>query len=84
MAIAATAALSLIRIDLAVVLVTVRLGFKLGNVLTIRVDGHVEVAGLRIDAKPGDVNKAFGLLRNINGAANDNKKAAEQSTDEGI
>ena len=65
MAIAAAAAPSLIGSDPIVVSVTIRPGFELGGVLTIRIDGHVggpivEVARLRTDTKPGDVNEALG------------------------
>ena len=89
MAIAVAAAPSSIGSNLPIVLVTIRPGFKLGNVLTIRVGGHddgpiIEVAGLRTDTEPGDVNKVLVLLHDINDAAKDNKNATEQPPDKGI
>ena len=89
MAIAAAAASSLIGSDLAVVSVTIRTVFKLGNVLAIWVEGHgggpiVEVDGLQTDAEHGDVNEALVLLHNITGTANDDEKATEQPPDKGI
>ena len=79
MAIASAAAPSSIGSDPTVVLVTIRPGFELGGVLTIRIDGHdgcpiVVFAGLRTDAEPGDVNEALGLLRDIDGATNDTRR----------
>ena len=67
MAIAAAAAPSSIGSGLTAVSVTIHPGFKLGDVLTIRVDGHgggsiVEAAGLWTDTKPGNINKALVLI----------------------
>ena len=89
MAIAATAATLSNGSNLTTVSVIIRPGFKLGDVLTIRVDGHgsgpiIDVAGLRTDAEPDDVNEALGLLCNIDGAANDDEKATERPPDEGM
>ena len=89
MAIAAAAAPSSISSDPTVVSVTIRPGSELGGVLTIRIDGHggcpiVVFAGLRTNAEPGDVNEALGLLRDIDGAANDDEKATERPLGEGI
>ena len=86
---AAAAAPSSISSVLSVVLITIWLGFKLDDVLTIRVDGHggspiVEVARLRTNTGPGDIIEALVLLRDVDDAANDNEKATEQSSVEGI
>ena len=85
----ASASPSLIDNDPTVVLVTIRPGFELGGILTIQIDGHgggpiVVFAGLRTDAKPGNVNKELMLLCNIDDTASNDEKTTEQLPDEGI